>query len=169
MWMKLEKQYFLAKSIQIECIWLSARNFFLLPNSNQFVSPLPFPTGVLKGPSSRAFKTILGPLSSFARKPLESFFRCQPSISFFKTTFFLILSLQTKKTEQRKMSDAERLDQISLGSESSRGCRGYSEMLVLCKISSCSIKYIVLVILRKEHWHRYDPSFSRPLQHKGYV
>lgn len=74
-----------------------------------------------------------------------------------------------KRTEQRKMSEAERLDQINRGSENTRGCRDFSEMLVMFKNVFTFHKVGRFSYFCKEQWHKYGPSFFRPRQHQEWV
>lgn len=112
-------------------------------------------------------KQSLGLYCPLQETPWGLSFQCQPSISFFKTIFFLYWVWRQERQNKGKCQMAERLDQIILGLENTRDYRDFSETFV--QISLHSISYTVLVILGKEQWHRHDPDFSRPLKHWGYV
>lgn len=94
--------FFLPSLCKRMCVTV-CQEFFLLPNSNQFyITSSPLPVWVLRGQSSRAFKTICGSLSSFARN-LGGCFLFHVSHPFhFSKHYFLILSLETKKDRTKK-------------------------------------------------------------------
>lgn len=102
------------------------------------------------GPEQQSFQNNPWASIVLCKKPPWAFpFDVSHPFHFLKQCFF-ILSLETKTTEQRKMSDTQRLDEINLGMENTSSCRNFSEMLVLFKISLHSISCAVLVILCKE-------------------